>query len=219
MLHYREYLLNDKNIERDVLKKVFNNRVMEPDNFYQTGYEYIPFAKDRTFALETILASVIKLDKELLIINSGEESILPVELCLANDINYKVVKTVNNSPDQDKIQVAVNNNPNITHACISLTDETLRSFDLNNTITILNAHNIDTIIDFSGNVAALADIDINSFDFLAGNTGYNNVSFVAARRNKLVLTEGNARSYAKDLHAFWQQTLHNRKRKIEPLYL
>ena len=55
-------------------------------------------------------------------------------------------------------------------------------------------------------------------DYLVGNLISSLSSFVLARRNKLVQTEGNARSLSKDLHNLWQQTLRNRRREIEPMY-
>jgi len=219
MLNYSEYLLNDREIERVVLNQVFDKRKVDPDNFYRTGWEYIPFTKDRIFALETILTSVVGFGKEVLIFDFGRESILPVEICMQNDIVYRIVKVSNNKPDIEQLQKVIKTNSAISYACISLTNETVHTFDLLNTISILNSNNIETIIDFNGDVSKLAGLDINSFHFIASCSGVSNVSFIAALRSKLVQTEGNARSYAKDLHAFWQQSLRNRKREIEPLFL
>jgi len=216
-MHYNEILLNDKNIEIEILEKVFIKKSINPENFYLTGYEYIPLAKNRTFALETILTSVISPGKQIIIFDSGEENILPVELCLKNDINFKTINTTDYKPDIEQLESLLNNHSGFTHACISLTDTSLYAFGIQKILEVLARYNVNVIINYSGNVKNLVSLDINNFDYLAAGTGHDNVSFVAARRSRLVQTEGNARSIAKDLHGFWQQTLRNRRRKIEPM--
>ncbi|NPA37933.1 MAG: hypothetical protein GXO47_13910 [Chlorobi bacterium] len=217
MLYHQRYLLNDKNVEKEILEQVFNRQKITPDNFYRTGYEYIPFTRERKFALETIITSVVGLNKDIIIFDSGKESIMPVEICLQNDIHYSIVNAKDNKTDMQQLEDILNNNNNYSHACISLTDESLYRSDLKEIIEQLTLNMVDIIIDYSGNVKNLVDIDLNSFDFLASNANREGISFVAARRNKLVQTEGNARSYSMDLYGFWQQTLKNRRREIEPM--
>jgi aspartate aminotransferase-like enzyme len=217
MQYHEKYILNDKNTEKEILEQVFDNQKITPDNFYRTGYEYIPFARERRFALETVITSVVDLNRNIIIFDSGKESSLPVEICLKNDIKYSIVNAKDNKADIGLLERLLSDSGTFSHVCISLTNESLYNFDLGETIKLISRNNLGIIIDYSGDVKNLVDIDINSFDFLASNTNKDDVSFVAARRSKLVQTEGNARSYSMDLYGFWQETLKSRHRAIRPV--
>ena len=215
MLHYKESLLNNKNIEKEVLDRIFSKKRITPENFYRTGFEYIPFSKDRVFAIESLLSSVIPFDKRLIIVNSGEDSIIPVEICLDHDIEYRITEI----QDTNSLEDLLSGSSAFSHIFITLSDKTLNSDDFIRIKDIARENDLDIIIDYTGDISYLSGFSLNYFDFIAASIHFPQTSFIAARRNKLVQTEGNARSCSKDLHSFWQQTLRNRTREIEPLFL
>jgi len=215
MLHYKKSLLNNKNIEKEVLDRIFREKRITPENFYRTGFEYIPFSKDRVFALESLLSSVIPLDKKLIIVNSGEDSIIPVEICLKHDIGYRITDIQNTNLPEDILSAP----SAFSHIFVTLSEKSLNSDDFIKIKDLARVNGLDIIIDYTGDISDLSGFSLSYFDFITGSIQHDHTSFIAARRNKLVQTEGNARSFSKDLHGFWQQTLRNRKREIEPLFL
>ncbi len=219
MIHYQEYLLHDKEVEKSVLTNIINKNEITPDNFYQTGYECITFKKNSIFALEAVLASVVPIDKSVIILNSCSSSTPTVETCLKHNINFKIVDFINNNIDFTSLEELLDSSNNFSHICISLSESTsLKDIDLLRLKDITEKSNADIFLYYSGDIMNLNRIRKYKIDYLVGNLMSSLSSFVLARRNKLVQTEGNARSFSKDLHSLWQQTLRNRRREIEPMY-
>ncbi len=217
MIHYQEYLLQDKEVEKNVLTTITNKNEITPDNFYQTGYECISFKKNSIFALEAVLASVVPMDKSVVILNSGSNSTPTVETCLKHNISFKIVDFTNNHIDFTSLEELLNSS-NFSHICISLSDSpSLKDIDLLRLKDITEKSNTDIFLYYSGDIMNLNRIRKYKIDYLVGNLISSLSSFVLARRNKLVQTEGNARSFSKDLHSLWQQTLRTRRREIEPM--
>ncbi len=219
MIHYQEYLLHDKEVEKSVLTYISNKDEITPDNFYQTGYECISFKKGTVFALEAVLTSVVPMDKSVIILNSGLNSTPTVETCLKHNINFKIVDFLENRIDFNSLDNILNSSDNFSHICISLSESTsLKDIDLLKLKEISEKSNTGLFLYYSGDIMNLNRIRKYKIDYLVGNLISSLSSFVLARRNKLVQTEGNARSFSKDLHSLWQQTLRNRRREIEPMY-
>jgi hypothetical protein len=219
MIHYQEYLLHDKEVEKNVLTTITNKNEITPDNFYQTGYECISFKKSSIFALEAVLASVVPMDKSVVILNSGANSSATVETCMKHNINFKVVDFFNNSIDFTSLENLLSSSDNFSHICISLSESTsLKDIDLLRLKEITEKSNTGLFLYYTGDTMNFNRIRKYKIDYLVGNLISSLSSFVLARRNKLVQTEGNARSFSKDLHSLWQQTLRNRRREIEPMY-
>ncbi len=218
MIHYQDYLIHDKEVEKNVLTTISNKNEITPDNFYQTGYECISFKKNSIFALEAVLASVVPMDKSVVILNSGSNSLPTIKTCLKHNISFKIVDLINNHIDFNSLGRLLNSSSNFSHLCISLSESTsLEDIDLLRLTDITEKSNTGIFLYYSGDIMNLNRIRKYKIDYLVGNLISSLSSFVLARRNKLVQTEGNARSFSKDLHSLWQQTLRTRPREIEPM--
>ena len=220
MVHYQEYLLLDKEVERKVLTMVFTeNKIVTPENLYMTGYEYISFKKDSDFALETVLASVVPMDKNMVILNSGKDAVRAVEICLRHDIKYKTVDVINGAIDLNALEEVLGSSECFSHICLPVFDElTDREKAMAALRKLTEKYNAEIILYCPGDVCNINHFRKYSVDYMIGNIQSSDSSFVLARRNKLVQIEGNSRSIFLDLYGFWQQKLRNRRREIEPMF-
>jgi len=220
MIHYQEYLLQDKEEGKKVLTMVLSkNEIVTPENLYQTGYECISFKKNCDFVLETVLTSVVPMDKDLVILNSGNNAVLPVEICLKHDIKYKTVDITNGEISLDKLESVLGSSKRFSHICLPVFDELLEQEPVMVALRKLTErYNAEIILYYPDDILNVDHLRRYNIDYMVSNIQSLASSFVLARRNKLVQIEGNSRSITMDLYGFWQQTLETRRREIEPMF-
>src|SRR5690606_1135920 len=81
-----EKVLMEDEMDTKVLQ-MWSKREISAGRFYQTGFETILFNQDKSFALETVLSSIIQWDKGLLVLNSGATDLNFNALALFFDIH------------------------------------------------------------------------------------------------------------------------------------
>ena len=193
--------------------QMWSKKEISAGRFYQTGFETVFFDQDKSFALETVLSSIINWDKGLLVINSG-----------ASDLNFKALAVFfdilnHNSQNLDfpTIEQLLHAQHNLTHVLLNLSDaEALSDSDLQQLLQLINRHKLTLIVNCDAEVYGLNDRFMGDIDFMVGKI-HDHRSFVIARRSKLVQAEGNSCNLNKDLHAYWQWSVRHRNAVIEPM--
>jgi hypothetical protein len=184
------------------------------DNFYQTGYESIKFSGLHGVALETVLSSVVPFEKGAVLINSEEA----VRTCEKHDIFYQSVKSHNGVLDWILLDKLQETGGVFSHICITLSDShPINKAEIVKLHQLAERRNMGLIF-ICKEMSYNHDLKIAQIDFLIAEQELNeSCALVLARRNKLVQTEGNARSSYFDLYRSWQGHLQNRRRHIEPM--
>ena len=187
------------------------------DRFYQTGYETILYNESLSFAIETVLTSVMLWDKELLIIGSAEESNKVKMLAKSHSIDGHILS----GADITGLKTAsiLKFFPQISHVLINIdSSEYLQSPNFMEVVQAAVNTGRDIIVTSTSQFTKLTDWFRNIVSFTVGHLdNIDKKSFVIARRNKLVQTEGNARSSRHDLYGYWQWSMRNRTSVIEPM--
>ncbi|TAJ13296.1 hypothetical protein DMA11_09635 [Marinilabiliaceae bacterium JC017] len=215
---FHENILSDSTIGNALMNDVFRNDISH-DNFYQTGYEPMIFNRNNAFALETVLSSVVPLEKEVIIINTGADTTKTVELCLHHDITYSIVETTSTYDNWKVIDDLMTAKGNISHIIISFSPaSSITSKELMQLGKLTEKWRIGFIVNSNSKSIPINDVKRYNIDYLIGCTDHTDLqSFILARRSRLVQTEGNSRSSLYDLYGYWQKALWHRRPEIEPM--
>jgi len=208
--------LAENSMDNNVIQ-MWSNRDFNVSRFYTTGFETILFNKDQSFVLETVLASTVAWDNEILIagnVNSLEK------LCkYVSKQNLTYYGSDWNSEcwnDVDDIMPAYSN---ITHLLVGI--DSLTSMDnipVKKLLQLTAKHKLTLIVYCDIPVTGLNDIFNDAIDYMIGISSFEPPkSFLVARRNKLVQTEGKSRSFNMDLYTYWQWSMRDRTSIIEPM--
>ncbi|MCA1744908.1 MAG: hypothetical protein LC643_04225, partial [Bacteroidales bacterium] len=207
-----EKVLMEDEMDTKVLQ-MWSKREISAGRFYQTGFETILFNQDKSFALETVLSSIIHWDKGLLVLNSGATDLNFNALALFFDIHN------HNSHHLDfpAIEMLIRTQHSLSHVLLNLSDaEALTDSDLEQLLQLINRRKLTLIVNCDSEVDGLNDRFMGAIDFMIGKT-HSQRSFVIARRSKLVQAEGNSRNLNNDLYAYWQWSVRHRNAVIEPM--
>lgn len=192
---------------------------VNPDNFYLTGYETISFKRTREYALETVLASVIPFEKDILIISNNIDDLHLQRLCSNHGINSTIIKQAQSSQAWEEFKYVASNYRRYSHIIVScdVSDE----FDMSQLRKIANLIDnmkVGLIVHCRRKPMELNDVKNMNVDYMICNGTNSDISSVVlARRSRLVQTEGIARDYRMDLYNYWQSTLSSRTSFIEPM--
>ncbi len=189
---------------------------IHPDQFYRTGCETIFFNSDIRFALDSVLSSVIPDNGEIVFFGKG--TFEPVEASARKfDLSYMFFD--GDAGDFHLFETLLYSRSAISHVLLTIdTDNEETDQLIHQLCPILEHRGVDLILYCPSSVQSINDRANNCVDFLVGGwADLPEVSFVVARRNKLVLTEGNSRSLHHDLYASWEGMLQNRGSDIMPM--
>lgn len=189
---------------------------IHPEQFYRTGFETIFFNHNRLSALSCVLSSAVPSDKEIVIagqhglddvVDVAERFDIPHILFDVSPGEMPLVETfLSSRSDVSHLLLVIEHNDAVVEEYI----EHLRS--------VLDYRGIDLILYCTSFVESINDRTNGSVDYLIGGWDeFPDNSFVVARRNRLVQTEGNSRSLHFDLHAYWQWGLKGRGPGILPM--
>jgi hypothetical protein len=206
-----EDTLNEKII------KLWSKEALSNERFYQTGYETILYNQNHYYAIETVITSVLSWDKELLLLGSSESCVALKELVQKHAIAGHLMsdETINTSNVANALQFY----PEISHVLIHIESvEWLERFAISDVLKTIILAGREIIVSCDTSVTGLDDVVKSMITYLVGQfDATDEQSFVVARRNKLVQTEGNARSVHYDLYANWQWSMRKRTSVIEPM--
>jgi hypothetical protein len=209
-------LLVEDGLDAHVIR-MWSKREFTTSRFYQTGFETIVFNKDRTFAIETVLSSVVTLDDEILIAGFGNS---------LNELERKatqqgiVFHRYNWFTDGwNRLDEVVTANPKISKILIGIDAETeVDDIPVEALLSVAAKRKTGLIVYCETSVDGLNDRFKGAIDFMIGECDcYTKHSFVVARRSKLVQTEGVSRSFHFDLYGYWQWSMRKRNSIIEPM--
>ncbi|PWE01056.1 2-aminoethylphosphonate--pyruvate aminotransferase [Marinilabilia rubra] len=189
---------------------------IHPAQFYRTGFETIFFNHNRQYALNCLLSSAVPSDREIVIV--GQENLSEV-ISGANQFDIPNL-VFEGSPDEISLVDAVlGSETNVSHfvLVIGKDDEQIEKY-INHLKPILKFKGIDLILYCTSSVQSINDRTNGAVDYMIGGwSDFPDNSFVVARRNKLVQTEGNSRALNFDLYASWQWCLQGRGSNIAPM--
>lgn len=189
------------------------------ENFYLTGYETISFKRTREFALETVISSVVPLDKDLLIVANGSDDLHIQKLCNYYGVSNSLINLPEASDELEAVVSVLAHERKYSHILISCdvnTPECKESIRL--LANELKKTAINLIIQCRRSPMDLNEVSELNIAYMVCNglSSFIN-SVVLARRSQLVQTEGISRSYDLDLYSYWQKTLSGRKPGIKPM--
>ncbi|WP_430810607.1 MULTISPECIES: hypothetical protein [unclassified Carboxylicivirga] len=192
---------------------------IHPDDFYLTGYETISFKRTREFALETVLSSVVPLDKELLIIANNYDDLHLHKLCESYEVSSNIVSL---PTADDALQGLIHQYHQLnlySHILISCdVNDPVERMQLRQIASALQKTTLRLIVHCRRNPLRLHEINELNIAYMVFNgTGRYISSVVVANRSQLVQTEGSSRSDKMDLHEYWQKTLQRRHAAIKPM--
>ncbi len=198
--------------------RMWSAREFAKDMFYQTGFETILFNKNRSFALETVLSSVISWDDEVLIVGFGAilgemESKADSQGVFYQSYNWVI-------DGWSSLENVIEANGNIKKILIGIEAETeVDDIPIEKLLALATKNKIGIIVYCQTDVDGLNDRFKGAIDFMIGECDcHPHRSFVVARRSKLVQTEGVSQSFNFDLYAYWQWSMRNRNSIIEPMF-
>lgn len=187
------------------------------EGFYKTGFETILFNRPGSFALETVLSSVMTWDKELLI--AGPCATLDLLDKRTAGYGFHVHLCAISHDSWNAIDEMLILNPGITHLLLNISSSSIiNSQEIFRLLNLIENYRLTLIVNCQSEVDGINDQFLNAIDFMvAEHESDEPGSFVVARRSKLVQTEGNARNFTFDLYTYWQHSLRNRNAIIEPM--
>jgi len=183
--------------------------------FYTTGFETILFNRENSFVLETVLASSVNYDNEVLIVSYGKSMTKLKSMVAAQNLIFHCFDW--SSDVWDDFENKISKTPNISHILIGIDSETaVKDIPVEKLLNLASKRRYSLIAYCDTIVDGLNDIFNGAIDFMIGIL--NNLrSFVVARRSRLVQTEGNSRCFNRDLYSYWQWTMRDRKPLIKPM--
>lgn len=190
-----------------------------PKDFYLTGYEPISFKRTREFALETVIASVIHLEKNLLIVANNEDDLHIQTLCNLYNVSNTIIALPQTDKELEVLISTLHKEHLYSHILVSLDVNTPENKKKINKLAYhLQRTSIRLIVHCRRKPMNLDEVKKINIAYMICN-GKNSFisSVVLACRSQLVQTEGQSRNHKLDLYNYWQKTLYNRKPGIKPM--
>lgn len=189
---------------------------IHPEQFYRTGFETIFFDTNRDLALNCVLSSVVSSEKEIVIAGTGDLSAVTKAAS-----SFDIPHIIFNSPVEEfpLLETLISSQFNLSHIVLVLdSDNSEIDHYIRHLRPLLDVKKIELILYCTSSVEKINDRTNGAVDYFIG--GWDDLpenSFVVARRNRLVQTEGNSRSSDFDLYASWQWRLKERGANILPM--
>ncbi len=209
-------ILNEDGLDSKVIR-MWSKREFNAGLFYKTGFETLLFNKNKAFALDTVLSSVVSLDDEVLLAGYGKTL---QELENKADEHGLAFTSFNWFLDGwTNLRNAILSNKNINTLVIGIDADTdVNDIPVEELFAVVMLNKINLIVYCETDVEGLNDQFKNAIDFMIGECDcHPHRSFVVARRSKLVQTEGISRSFNHNLYTYWQWSMRNRHSIIEPM--
>jgi len=208
----------DDVVDKDLIS-LMTKAPISPENFYLTGYETISFKRTREFALETVLASVVPLEKEILIVANNSDDLHIQKLCKLYNVSNSLIQLPNTSDELEILVTSLAKEYRYSHILISCD---VNTGALNESIQLLantlKKTPIKLIVHCRRGPMDLNEVkELNIAYMICNGMSSYISSVVLARRSQLVQSEGISRNHHFDLYNYWQKTLYSRKSGIKPM--
>ncbi len=165
-----------------------------------------------SFGVESVLTSIVKREDKVLIAANGAYGLRMVDICRHAGVNYVVYKeTYDKQPKAEIIADMLKKDPMITHIAMVHSETTSGILnDIEAVGKVAKAAGKSFIVDAMSSFGGV-EIPIKEWniDFLISSAnkciqGVPGFSFIIANREKLIESEGTARSLALDLFEQWK---------------
>lgn len=187
-------------------------KLLELGGVDKSAYEAIPVQGSGTFSVEAVLSSTVPRDGKVLVLENGAYGKRIVKICQTLGVETRVLSwPEDRTPEPDRVEEALRTDDSITHVaivhCESTTGivnparevgEAVRKFE--------KIYFVDAMSSFGAFPIHLAEWGI---DYLVSSAnkcieGVPGFGYVLARRDRLLQTEGWARSLSMDLYDQWK---------------
>ncbi|NBK96599.1 MAG: 2-aminoethylphosphonate--pyruvate transaminase [Erysipelotrichia bacterium] len=178
----------------------------------ETNYTVVLMQGSGTFGVESVITSVVKKDKKILIASNGEYGRRMYDICEHAGIDY-----IAYDEDFDKVLNAsiinemLANDESITHVAMVHSETTTGILnDIASVAKVVKANHCDFIVDAMSSFGGIEiEVEKLNIDYLISSAnkciqGVPGFSFVICRRDKLIASEGRARSLSLDLYDQWK---------------
>lgn len=203
----------------DELMALLAESDLHPDRFYLTGFETFTFNRDLSFAIETVLSSVMSMDRTLLIVGQELLSVPLRRLCDKQAIDYHWLETGHAIDNFNELKQAITYPSSVSHLLV-LDNETVQFSDemMRQIGVIAGVMKADLIVVSRLSRFTVAKATSCNISFLIGSDPQpKQQTTILAKRSKLVQTEGVSRHFLFDLYGYWQEILNQRNHRIEPM--
>lgn len=198
-----DYKQITQNIRRGLLKLA---HVTEED------YTVVLMQGSGSFGVESVLTSVIGDDEKLLIVANGAYGERMVDIAQHAKIPYTLYEAAYDQvPSAGRVEEILNGDPQITHVAMVHSETTSGILnDIASVAKVVKAAGKTMIVDAMSSFAGV-DIQVRDLgiDFLISSAnkciqGVPGFSFIICNREKLIESQGKARSLALDLYDQWK---------------
>jgi 2-aminoethylphosphonate-pyruvate transaminase len=190
----------------------------------ESGYEAIIMQGSGTFAVESVLSSVIPADGNLLVLANGAYGERMVAIAERHKIPVRVQRwPEHESPDPDTVGRLLFDGAKPTHVAVVHLETTTGILNPIDEISrIVREHGCKFIVDAMSSFGGVPlDVAQLQPDFLVSSAnkcieGVPGFSFIIARRDALEQSAGSARTVSLDLLGQWQGLEHNGQFRFTP---
>jgi len=176
-------------------------------------YTVVPVQGSGTFGVEAAISSIVPRDGKLLVIINGAYGSRIAQMAKVHQINATLLETAENTlPDLQAIGLALQNDSAITTVAVVHCETTTGILNPIQQIgAIVSRHGRVYFVDAMSSFGAVPiDLAAHHIDYLVSSSnkcieGVPGFSFVLARKQALLATQGYARTLALDLLAQWQE--------------
>ena len=165
-----------------------------------------------TFGVESVITSVVPKEGKILIASNGEYGRRMFQICEHAGIDFVAYdEDFDKVPNANIINEMLENDAAITHVAMVHSETTSGILnDIESVGKVVKANNCDFIVDAMSSFGGI-DIEVEKLqiDYLVSSAnkciqGVPGFSFVICREDKLIASEGNARSLSLDLFDQWK---------------
>ncbi len=212
----KECMLNDLG-SRDfkfiqAVKDVRSNLLRLAGVSQEEGYEAILMQGAGTFGLEAVTSCVLPEDGHLLLLINGAYGHRMKKIASVHNINTtELIYKENESPNPRDLDVILRANPDITHVTMVHCETTTGIFnDLESIGQVVKKHDKEFIVDAMSSFGAVpVDFKKAGIDYLISSSnkcieGVPGFSFIIAKKESLLKTEGQSRTLSLDIYDQWK---------------
>ncbi len=178
----------------------------------ETNYTVVLMQGSGTFGVESVITSVVEKDKKILIASNGEYGRRMFDICEHAGIDYIAYdEDFDKVPNASIINEMLENDGSITHVAMVHSETTSGILnDIASVAKVVKANHCDFIVDAMSSFGGMEiEVEKLNIDYLVSSAnkciqGVPGFSFVICRRDKLIASEGRARSLSLDLYDQWK---------------
>lgn len=196
---------------KDVTQDI-RRQLLELANVSADTYTVVLMQGSGTFGVESVLSSVIGNDEKVLICSNGAYGQRMTQICDHSQIAYThYQENYDTVPQADHVEKLLKDDPSITHVAMVHSETTSGILnDIESVGKVVKKAGrtfiVDAMSSFGGMDIPVADWGI---DFLISSAnkciqGVPGFSFIIARKDLLIASQGKARSLSLDLYEQWE---------------